>query len=258
MCLVVFAWMAHPENRLVLAANRDEFHRRPSQALHWWPDRPDVLAGRDLQAGGTWLAASRRGRIATVTNYREQQLSRAGLRSRGELVTAFVAGSADPGAFVAAIEGEQYAGFSLIVADQNALWYVSNRGDGPTMLSPGVYGLSNAALDTPCSKLLRSRSTLQSLIESDRVNETELMRLLADRTPAPVADVETGALPFEMARALTAPFIVSPEYGTRCTSAVLWSHGGTMTLTEHRFDATGSKTGESRFNFPTPDTQSSA
>jgi len=249
MCLVVFAWKVHPENRLVLAANRDESHRRPSQELHWWPDRPDVLAGRDLQAGGTWLAAGRNGRFATVTNYREQQRSRAGFRSRGELVTDFVDGTADPEEFIESLDGERYAGFSLLFADANQLWYLSNRGDGPTCLSPGIYGLSNATIDTPWPKVVRSRTALGSLVDIGKVNETELMRLLSDRTPAPVAEIEVAAQPFELARALTAPFIVSPDYGTRCTSALLWSDDGRITLSERRFDSQGSKTGESRYSF---------
>lgn len=258
MCLIVFAWQAHPDYRLLLSANRDEFHARPSQPLHWWPDRPNVLAGRDLQAGGTWLASGRNGRFATVTNYREQERSRAGLRSRGDLVIDFVDGHADPAPFVNSLEGERYAGFSLLVAARDELWYVSNRGDGPSRLTSGIYGLSNASLDTPWSKVVRSRTSLQSLIDTNNVHETSLIRLLADRTPAPVADVEAGSLPFELARALTAPFIVAPEYGTRCTSALLWSTDGKITLGERRFDAAGATTGESRFSYQTAASQPSA
>ena len=249
MCLVIFAWKVHPENRLLLAANRDEFHGRPAQELHWWPDAPDLLAGRDLQAGGTWLAVGRSGRFATVTNYREQQTRRAGLQSRGEIVTDFVNGSQSAGEFVKSAAGENYAGFSLLAAADDELWYVSNRGDGPQQLSPGVYGLSNASLDTPWTKLVRTRDGLSSMLDSDNVNETTLMGLLADRSVAPVADVEAGALPFELVRALTAPFIVSAEYGTRCTTTLMWSNAGKITLAERRFAADGTRTGESSFSF---------
>jgi len=99
MCLIVFAWKTHPEYHLMLTANRDELHRRPSRNLGWWPDKSDVLAGRDLQAGGTWLAASRAGKFATVTNYRERQGKRSNLRSRGDVVTNFVTGKSDPGSY---------------------------------------------------------------------------------------------------------------------------------------------------------------
>lgn len=247
MCLVTFAWESHPQYRLVLAANRDEFHDRPAQAMHWWVDRPALLAGRDLQAGGTWLALHRDGRFATVTNYRDHQRKKAGLESRGKLVTDFAAGTESAATFASAIDGKRYAGFSLLAFDGDELWYVSNRGDGPAPLEAGIYGLSNASLDTPWSKVVRSRAALANLIDTDKVNETSLVRMLGDRTAAPVADVDAGELPFELARALTAPFIVTPDYGTRCTTVITWSHDGEIRVSEHRFEPDGKKSGESSF-----------
>ena len=249
MCLVVFAWKMHPEYRLVLAANRDEFHQRPAQELHWWPDNPDVLAGRDLQAGGTWLAVSRPGRFATVTNYREQLDARPGLRSRGEIITNFVSSNTPVSKFVSSLDGAAYAGFSLLAADREDLWYVSNRGDQAVQLSPGVYGLSNASLDTPWTKLVRTRNALHKLTASGKVDETALLRIMADRTPAPSVDVEAGSLPFELARALTAPHIVSAEYGTRCSTALTWSEQEEITVCERRFDAAGTTSGDSHYRF---------
>lgn len=249
MCLVVFAWDAHPQYRLLLAANRDEFHARPSRALGWWPDRAGVLAGRDLQAGGSWLAVHRDGRFATVTNYREQARRVPGLESRGALVADFVAGSATPAAFVRSIPAERYAGFSLLAGDGEELWYVSNRGDGPTRLEPGVYGLSNAVLDTPWPKVVRSRDALGALIASGEPGESALIRLMADRTPVPADQVEPGELPFAEERALTAPFIVAADYGTRCTTTVGWRRDGRVSVCERRFDATGRATGDTRIGF---------
>jgi uncharacterized protein with NRDE domain len=249
MCLIVFAWKVHPAHRLILAANRDEFYRRPSQGLHWWPDQPDILAGRDLQAGGTWLATARSGRFATVTNYREQQERASGLRSRGEIVTNFVSSDQSAREFNAALQGTRYAGFSLLTAERDALRYVSNRGDAEVQLEPGVYGLSNANLDTPWPKLLRTRAALSRLIETDEVNETSLLRLMIDRKPADIADIANDNVPFELARALTAPFIQTAEYGTRCTSILFWSYDENVSLTEKRFDSSGTASGESRFTF---------
>lgn len=249
MCLIVFAWQSHPEYKLVLAANRDEFHNRPSQPLHWWPDEPDVLAGRDLQAGGSWLATHRRGRFVTVTNYREQQTPGRKLSSRGELVTDFVSSNRSAADYADAITGNKYAGFNFLATDDDELWYVSNRGDKPTRLSAGVYGLANASIDTPWPKTVSSRTKLRALIESNTVNETTLMQVMADRTMSSVADVDAGHLPFELRRALTAPFIVSPDYGTRCSTTVLWSHTGKVSLSERRFDREGKLHGESRFSY---------
>ena len=249
MCLIVFAWKAHPEYKLILAANRDEFHARPSQDAHWWPDQPHILAGRDLQAGGTWLAIARSGRFATVTNYREQQQARAGLRSRGEIVTKFVSSDADALTFVSSIAGEDYAGVSVLAADREDICYVSNRGDELVALTPAVYGLSNASLDTPWSKLVRTKEALTALIDSDKVNSTELLRLLGDKTPAASSEVHTNDFPFKLARALTAPFIVSDTYGTRCSTIVLIANDGRVELSERRFDPDGAASGDSNFSF---------
>jgi uncharacterized protein with NRDE domain len=249
MCLIAFAWQRHPAFRLLLVGNRDERHDRPAKALQWWPDHPDLLAGRDLQAGGTWLAVSRHGRFATVTNYREPEVSQRGLRSRGGIVQRFVAGTASPQAFAAELDGNRYAGFSLLFTDGHELWYLSNRGDPPRQLEAGVYGLSNAALDTPWPKVIRSRAGLQQLIDDDRINREALIRLLQDRAPAPAGEVDFGEIPFDVARLRSAPFIVAPEYGTRCTSALLWTSDGEITLAERRFDADGRNVGETAITF---------
>jgi uncharacterized protein with NRDE domain len=252
MCLIVFAWNQHPDYRLILAANRDEFHSRPTQDAHWWPDQPDILAGRDLQAGGTWLALSKAGRFATVTNYREQVITQGRYRSRGELVTRFVSGEKEPACFSRHVNGADYAGFSLLSANLSAaipsMSYISNRGDPLTELDAGVYGLSNASLDTPWAKLTRSKQRLDRLIRENTISETSLMRILADRETAQ-EDAVSGPLPATQARAITAPFIVTDEYGTRCSTVLLWHNSGPMEFTERRFDPGGTQTGQSRFSF---------
>lgn len=249
MCLVTFAWKAHPDYRLVLAANRDELHARPSDKAHWWSDQPGMLAGRDLQAGGTWLGVSRSGRFATVTNYRERQRHRAGQRSRGEIVTNFLSGDLDAASFADSFTGDDYAGVSVLAADGENMSYTSNRGDQPRTLAPGIYGLGNASLDTPWSKIERTKGALESLIDEDRVNPTELLRMLADREPAPDDEIRDGDMPFELERALTAPFIVNDEYGTRCSTTVLITNEGRVDFLERRFAPDGTAVGDARFRF---------
>ena len=255
MCLIVFAWRAHPEYPLVLAANRDEFHARPAAPLGWWDDRPDVVGGRDLQAGGTWLALARSGRFATVTNYREDLAPHPGARSRGELVTRFLEGGDTALQFAGALDGEAYAGFSLLAAElggREQLVYVSNRRDPPRPLAPGVYGLSNASLDTPWPKLLRSKARLQALIDDDTVDAEALFALLADREPGSsedIADAIADDLPPEMMRAIAAPFVVSPAYGTRCSTVVRAGRNGEVQVSERRFDRTGAATGDTHIEF---------
>ena len=249
MCLIVLSIGQHPDYPLILAANRDEFHERPTQVAHWWPDKPDIAGGRDLQAGGTWLALHKSGRFATVTNFRDAQAPSPKHRSRGYLVTGFLESSCSPQDYLARIDGDAYAGFNLIVGTASEIGYLSNREDGTRELSPGTYGLSNALLDGPWHKVECSKQKLSSILAADSVNDTSLMRLMNDRDKAPVAEVEKGRLDFASAHAITAPFIVMPDYGTRCTTVVLADNDGNWQFAERRFDTTGATTGESRFTF---------
>lgn len=249
MCLLVFALRKHPRLPLIVAGNRDEFHTRPTQAAHWWPDERDIVGGRDLQAGGTWLAAHRSGRFATVTNFGEARRPPARQRSRGLLVTNFLEGSLSPTDYLETIDGDAYAGFNLIVGDASDVAYRSNREDGVRSLAPGTYGLSNTLLDGPWHKIRRSKERLQSLLAEDRINDTELLRLMGDQQKAPANQVETGRLDFETAYALTAPFIVLPNYGTRCSTVLLVDKDGKWHFVERRFGAGGEHAGETRISF---------
>lgn len=249
MCLIVLAIGQQSDYPLILAANRDEFHARPTREAHWWPDKPAVLGGRDLQAGGTWLALNRSGRFATVTNYRDAQPPSPKHRSRGHLVTGFLESTLSPQDYLDTIDEGAYAGFNLIVGTLQDVAYLSNREDGKRALSAGIYGLSNALLDGPWHKVERSKRRLSELLADGRVDESSLMRLMGDRDRAPVAEVETGRLAFDRAHAITAPFIVMPDYGTRCTTVVLGDAAGKWRLTERRFDPGGRTTGESQYSF---------
>lgn len=249
MCLLVIAFRSHPDFPLIIAGNRDEFHDRPTRDAHWWPDHPDLLAGRDLLAGGSWLALHRSGRFAAVTNYRDADSVVPKLRSRGHLVREFANSPSKPSTYVSKIDPEQYAGFNLLCGTRDELAYLSNRSAGARTLGPSVYGLSNATLDTPWEKVERSKAALRRLIDANNVNETTLMRLLGDRDKGPVSEVEQGRLPFAMAHAITAPFIVLPDYGTRCSTVVITDREGHWRFVERRFDASGHVTGESEFSF---------
>ena len=249
MCLIVLSLGQHPEFPLVLATNRDEFHARPSKEAHWWPDKPDILGGRDLQAGGTWLALHRNGRFATVTNYRDAQPPSPKYLSRGRLVTDYLESDLAPLAYLDTIDEDAFAGFNLIVGEAGEVGYLSNREDGSRDLGPDTYGLSNALLDGPWHKVESSKRKYSALLDSGEVNETSLMRLMNDRGKAAVSEVEKGHLDFDTAHAITAPFIVLPNYGTRCTTVALMDNDGKWRITERRFDPAGQKAGESRFSF---------
>ena len=158
MCLIVVALGQHPDLPLIIAANRDEFHARPASAAGWWTDPADILGGRDLEAGGTWLALHRSGRIAAVTNYHGGEPFAGNARSRGYLVTEFLTSGLGPLEYLESIDGSSYAGFNLLTSDGATLAYMSNRGREPVELEPGIYGLSNALLDSPWAKVERSKA----------------------------------------------------------------------------------------------------
>ena len=253
MCLLVLAWNVHPRYRLVVAANRDEFHDRPAAPLAWWQDAPTILAGRDLRGGGTWMGVSRSGRFGVLTNFRDLETPPTpDAPSRGELVPAFLTATAEPGPWLDGLRPRagRYAGFNLLVGSGDDLHYLSNRDDtGPRPLSPGIYGLSNHLLDSPWPKLLRSRERLRELLTADRLEADSLFALLADRAPATTDAMPSTGLPPEWERALSAPFVVHGRYGTRCSTVLLVERQRRVTMFERRFDATGTQTGASRLQF---------
>jgi uncharacterized protein with NRDE domain len=249
MCLLVLAWQAHPRYALVVAANRDEYHERPAAALAKWPEPPGILAGRDLRAGGAWLALDRQRRFAVVTNFRELQRAQPAAPSRGGLVPSYLSGSDSAAEFFARLEqrADQYAGFNLLATDRDSLWYGCNRAlPFARALAPGVYGLSNEFLDTPWPKLERVKLGFGAWLADPAGSAAGLFALLADRTQAPTgaSPPARGALPREWERTLSAPFVVNATYGTRCSTVVLLTGDGGLQLTERRFDSAGEPLGE--------------
>lgn len=250
MCLLVLAWAAHPRYRLLVAANRDEYHERPAAPLAKWPEPPGILAGRDLRAAGTWLGLDPARRFGVVTNFRELQQAQPAAPSRGGLIPQYLAGGAGARQFFARLEAaaSEYSGFNLLLADGGSLWYGSNRAlPFARELPAGVYGLSNELLDTPWPKLTRVKARFQEWLAQPQGSPAGLFALLADRTPSADSDapLPTGGLPREWERILSAPFVVHPLYGTRCSTVVLLEPDGALYLAERRFDSAGEPSGES-------------
>lgn len=251
MCLILTAWHAHPDYALVVAANRDEFYERPADALDWWDDAPDILAGRDRAAVngaiGTWLGLAQGGRFAALTNYRAPSEKRTDARSRGELVRGFLAGSEQPDAFLHGLRPRQgvYNGFNLLVSDLQSLWWYSNRATTglPQRLQAGVYGLSNALLDTPWPKVRSRVAAFAEALAADTgrrgASLSPYLALLADsRQPPDDALPETG-VSLEWERVLSSAFIQSPRYGTRASTVLRVRHDGSFEMLERSFDASG-------------------
>jgi len=252
VCLLVLAWRAHPRYRLVVAANRDEFHARPAAALAPWPDIAGVVGGRDLQAGGAWFAVGPADRLGIVTNFREFGRQRRSAPSRGGLIPSYLAGNRPPADFLQSLEADApgYSGFNLLLADRDSLWYASNRADQfARELPPGIYGLSNEFLDTPWPKVVRVRARFEALLQSESADPdrmaADLFAMLADRETAPPESVPPGDLTPEWARKLSAPFVLDAGYGTRCSTVLTVSDQGTSRIIERRFDSEGAQTGQS-------------
>ena len=247
MCLIYVAWRSHPRYGLVVAANRDELHARPAAPAHWWDDAPRMLAGRDLEAGGTWLGVTAEGRFAAITNYHDPASHRAGAPSRGALVSGFLTGSESAPNYLERILQDARAcnGFSLLAMDGDTLAFASNRAHDLVRLTPGIHGLSNHLLDTPWPKVTTGKAELKRLLAEPDLQVSDLLALLAPHLPPGEESLRAdigGDL--EPMRWRSARFILGPAYGTRTSTVVLLDADGGGVFVERSFDAGGAATGE--------------
>jgi uncharacterized protein with NRDE domain len=252
MCLILVAWQVHPDWPLVVAANRDEFCARRSAGADFWSDHPGVLAGRDLEAGGTWLGISRTGRFAALTNYRDPAANRPDAPSRGHLVADFLTGRLGIDDYLAALSPADYNGFNLLLGDATGngrLLAFSNVSMEKHELAPGVYGLSNALLDTPWPKVGAGKTALEAALAA-LPDETGLWRLLRDDTIHPDDALPATGVPLAWERLLSAAFIRGAGYGTRCSTVLKVGADGTASFDEQSW-LPGNRSGvRHRFRFP--------
>ncbi len=254
MCLILFAWQTHPRYPLVVAANRDEFHNRPTAAADYWKESPQLLAGRDLQAGGTWLGITRQGQFAAITNYREPQDNEPLMeKSRGHLIKDYLLHTETPSAYAIKLQAQRnnYRGFNALLGNPGTLVYVSNRCGTASELKAGSHGLSNHLLDTDWPKVHLGRSRLDALLEEDKVDPEALFELLADRNVVPGGEPPGFELSLAPELVTRMTFIVSPEYGTRSSTVLLVDRDGDVTFIERQFDAAGRSSGTRSHDFRT-------
>lgn len=252
MCLILAAWQCHRDFPLVVAANRDEFFRRPTAPAGFWTDAPDVVGGRDLEAGGTWMGASRRKRFAALTNFRDPESHRSMARSRGELVAAFLKGRDSATCFLEKLipRAHEYNGFNLLIMDGETLMWYSNVGGAPVTLSPGIYGVSNHLLDTAWPKVVAAKSALAAAL-MELPDDGALFRLLRDDAVHPDDALPRTGVSLEWERLLSAAFVRSPEYGTRSSTVLTTAGDGTTIFDEQTWLEGGLPGARFRYRYST-------
>lgn len=236
MCLILFGFQPDNQFKLVVAANRDEFYKRPTRVAGYWPEQPELLAGKDLEMGGTWLGITRNGRFSAVTNFRESPPSKVPPRSRGDLTTNFLLGGMTPSDYLAEVaeRATDYRAFNLLVGDGGNLYYYCNRQGVVRQLEPGIYGLSNDLLNCDWPKVSSGRKQMTRLLESG-FNEASLFSLLAE--------------PGDGDEPWSAKFIASPEYGTCAATVLMIDHTGRVCFWERNFSTDGTPTTQQQFEF---------
>ena len=233
MCLILIAHGAHSDFPLVIAANRDEYYQRPTARAAFWQDHPQILAGRDLECMGTWLGVTRTGRFAALTNFREPRERKTNAPSRGQLVSDFLASEQNPREYLGdvAIKAQRYNGFNLLAGDIRGVFYFSSRTGSVQQVSPGIHGLSNHLLDTAWPKVERGKQRLQAALAGEFSAES-LLDLLHDRESAPESELPDTGIGLELERVLSPALIVSAQYGTRASTAVLFGEDGSVSFAE--------------------------
>ncbi len=254
MCLITFAFKKHPDFPLILVTNRDEFYGRKTRAAKEWTEEgyPNIIAGKDLRAGGTWMGINKNGRWAALTNYRDIDNHKENAPSRGDLVLDFLKTNQPAPEYLKKIEkiGDTFNGFNLLLGQDENIYYYSNYGDGITEVDAGFHGLSNALLNTPWEKTVNATNDLKKLVDKNDIETKALFNIMMNDTKAGEHELPKTGLPLKMEKAVSSIFINTPDYGTRCTTILLKDNNGHYTYIERRFEP-GTKTivGESVFKF---------
>jgi len=251
MCLIFFSIHNHPTYKLIVAANRDEFYNRRTEAAHYWKDFPEIVGGRDLEANGTWMAMTKSGKISLLTNYRDPKNINPTAPSRGQLVSNFLEKKIDAGSYLKEVEqtGKEYNGFNLLTGTVDDLWYYSNYGSGVKKIAPGLYGLSNHLLDTPWPKVIRGKEKLKSILSEPTIKSSTLFDFLFDNEPAKDNQLPDTGIGLERERALSSMFIKTNGYGSRCSTVVLADNNNNIIYVERVYDLKTFEFSENRFEF---------
>lgn len=251
MCLIVFANNTIEDYKLVFAANRDEFYNRPTEQSEFWTEYPDLLAGKDLQAGGTWLGITKQGRFAAITNFRDLKNHRNDAPSRGNLTLDFLISDISPEEYYNKLKPtlSDFNGFNLLLGNVDELCYFSNKTEGFHKLVPAIHGISNAILDTPWPKVEKSKIQLQRLIEYQKIHPWEILNILDDTSPAKDEELPDTGVGLELERMLSPIFIKSEKYGTRSSTIITVDKNHTVRFVEKTYFANSGRFSNRDFNF---------
>lgn len=240
MCLITFSYKSHPKYDLIFAGNRDEFYGRPTRKAQFWVEenKPGILAGKDLEGGGTWLGVHKNGRWAALTNYRDLTEIKEQAPTRGELVLNYLKKNLAAKEYLEKLNpiARLYNGFNLLLSDSSGLYHYSNKTHQTQKVTPGIHGLSNALLDTPWPKTTRAKSGLSKIVQNKEIDKEAVFKLLADENTAPETDLPDTGLSKEMERAVSPIFIKTEQYGTRCSTVLLIGREGNIDFTERSFE----------------------
>lgn len=250
MCLINFHFQDHPQYKLIVAANRDEFYARPTAQAHFWEDKPYMLAGRDMVQFGTWLGVTKQGRFAALTNFRSAEQVNKDKVSRGQIVNHYLEGNMQPQAFLQSLQEKQdhYEGFNVIVGSPEELYYFSNRQSNVIEIVAGTHGLSNHLLNTPWPKVIKGKKNLREYVKNTKhVQVDALFNILSDTEQAHNNLPDTG-IEVELEKKLSPLFIEMPNYGTRSSSVLLIDKTDKLTFVERTYEM-GACSKEKRFTF---------
>ena len=239
MCLIFISLKNHSDYKLIVAANRDEFYNRKTAPAAYWKDHPEILGGRDLEAGGTWLGITKTGRISMITNYRDPKNIDPKAPSRGQLVSDYLLSRLSPDLYLQSLElqAKKYNGFNLITGTTDDLWYFSNYRDGMLQFKPGLYGLSNHLLETPWPKVENGKKRIKEILDNPFKTD-DLFEMLFDDQQAKDELLPDTGVGIEKERVLSSMFIKSPGYGTRCSTVILVDNNGQVFFSERVYDLT--------------------
>lgn len=251
MCLIFLSVNDHPKYKLIVAANRDEFYKRKTAAVSQWHDHPDVIGGRDLEAQGTWMAMTEGGKIGMVTNYRDLKNINPNAPTRGQLVTDYLFNGYEAESYLKDVhlKALQYNGFNLVIGLLDELYYYSNYQSKIIKLHNGFYGLSNHLLDTPWPKVKRGKEKMRSVLSQSHLDPGALFEVLKDENIASDDQLPNTGLDIERERALSAMFIKSPDYGSRCSTVVLVDNNNNVSYIERVYDLETFDHTEREFNW---------